>query len=394
MALNTQKAAAVYLPALLVIGIGICPLLRAEIPITELQGLSICMAHGYESYSPAIGALYWYSPYIRNLYEFGDNEWPMVKLAHELFFIHHDGITFDATRSATKIARYFTPKEIGTIIGYLHKGKENPEDDLQKQLLVQLSEDRGTCEFINVILSSKIPTNDKDRELLKPLYEWVIQNLQKISPSCISIIIESILNIEIPIDAERRAFVQPLYEWVIHNLSKIMPISTYNTIISILNIKIPSDDKAAELVKPMYEWIINTLENSEESFIKDIMRKLFARPLPSTDNERELIKYLYEMIIHTLVPKNPSIQTSVIYSILRMPMPTTDKSFELINFLYTWVINTLPTIQPSDRIDIIDAILKKTIPTNDKELEAVKILYDGIIHVKKQATENPQKRLL
>ncbi len=46
--------------------------IRSEIPITELSGMSKCMATGYESYAPAVGALYWYSPFVRNLYDFGD----------------------------------------------------------------------------------------------------------------------------------------------------------------------------------------------------------------------------------------------------------------------------------------------------------------------------------
>ncbi len=92
-------------------------LIQAEPPLTEVSGMSSCMNPGYELYAPALGCLYWKNPYIKNLYEYGPEKSAMVKLVKSLFFIQFDNVTFDITASPIKIARYFTPPDIGKIIG-------------------------------------------------------------------------------------------------------------------------------------------------------------------------------------------------------------------------------------------------------------------------------------
>ena len=96
----------------------------SEISLIELRGLSTCMQPEYAQLAPAYGALYWYSPYVRNLYTFGDAKSATVQLAKRLFHVHVDG-SFDVTHSATKIAHYFEPKDIGNIIGVIYKNKDN-----------------------------------------------------------------------------------------------------------------------------------------------------------------------------------------------------------------------------------------------------------------------------
>ncbi len=103
-------------------------LMYSEIPISEIAGMSSCMNQGYELYAPSVGCLYWKIPYLFNLCKYGPEKSAMVKLVHSLFFIQLDNITFAITASPIKIAYYFTPDDIGKILGsiawYQKKMKE------------------------------------------------------------------------------------------------------------------------------------------------------------------------------------------------------------------------------------------------------------------------------
>lgn len=94
--------------------------IQAELSPINLKGMATCMQPGYEQLAPAIGALFWESLLIRNLYKFGADSQGMVQLTKNLFSFNIDGITFDITSSYLKIGRYLAPEDIGTIIGAIH----------------------------------------------------------------------------------------------------------------------------------------------------------------------------------------------------------------------------------------------------------------------------------
>jgi len=105
-------------------------------------------------FDPTWGAVFWHSPYIKNLYDFGGENSATINLLHELFFLHHDGITFDATHLPLKIAFYFSPEAIGKIIGLI----QNNEPNLETKLI----------QFINELITSKI---DFIKSEIKKFYE-------------------------------------------------------------------------------------------------------------------------------------------------------------------------------------------------------------------------------
>ena len=69
--------------------------------------------------SPTMGALFWESPFIINVYQFGEED-AIKHLINELFFVQPDG-SLSATCSYTKMVNYFTPELIGKIVGMLYK---------------------------------------------------------------------------------------------------------------------------------------------------------------------------------------------------------------------------------------------------------------------------------
>ncbi len=181
--------------------------MQAELPLTEVAGTSACMKSGYELYAPSLGCLYWKSNYTRNLLQYGLNTSGMVKLVKSLFFIQFDNVTFDITASPTKIAHYFSPSDIGKLIGtviiyqtqrkdylsqlrgYLIKAGrltlKNKEGDVLS-LLKEHSASLGTAMFqirnTIALLLQKIPENErKELNQFKKKQRWeeILKKLEK-----------------------------------------------------------------------------------------------------------------------------------------------------------------------------------------------------------------------
>lgn len=147
----------------------------ADIPLTELAGMSTCMKPGYELYAPAMGALYWYSPFVRNLYEYGPEESAMVQLVKQLFFVHQDNIAFDVTYSPTKVARYFEPTHVGQILGYLNlysKKLESLNENLDK-LIKGIVQDK-TKEIKTALVQQSEKTVARHQKEAKSLLDKLI----------------------------------------------------------------------------------------------------------------------------------------------------------------------------------------------------------------------------
>jgi hypothetical protein len=89
----------------------------------------------YEYTSPIFGALLWETDYIKNIYRIAP-ESKTKKLVKELFFFHHDDVTFDVTSNPIKPACYFTPQIIGQLVGLItnFELKKIEKSDLEKNL--------------------------------------------------------------------------------------------------------------------------------------------------------------------------------------------------------------------------------------------------------------------
>ena len=212
--------------------------------------------------------------------------------------------------------------------------------DLQKEIFVKQPDSLGISEFILAMTAREIPDDDKQREIVKPLYEWAAHNLDRISDIHRSTIIQSILKIKLPADGKGRALAQPLYEWVIRNLEQVKPIQVYNVIKSILSINIPSDEMGLKLARSLYEWIIKTLTQTEDfAFRRDTMNDIFAMKLPSDEHGLAVRKLLFDMIIQKISSIDEQNKTMVMYAIINMPVPTTAKNLVAITDLYQWVLN-------------------------------------------------------
>lgn len=104
----------------------------AEIPLSQIRGLSTCMGQGYEPLAPAYGALYRYSSYLKNLYQFGDQKSPFVKFIKKIFNFREKTYLY-YTDSYIKIALYLKPEDIGRIIAIIYTYQKT-EDKNSTQL--------------------------------------------------------------------------------------------------------------------------------------------------------------------------------------------------------------------------------------------------------------------
>ena len=109
--------------------------MNAEISIINLNGMTssvkkpnIGVKQKYVDLSPAVGALFWNSPLLKNIYEYGPAQEAFTKLIKELFHVHVDG-SFDATRLPTKIAFYFDPMTIGQLVSMIYQAKNSQTFD-------------------------------------------------------------------------------------------------------------------------------------------------------------------------------------------------------------------------------------------------------------------------
>ena len=104
---------------------------QTEVPVVELKDATEAMKPGYESISPAVGALYWYSSFMRNIYLYAP-ESETNNFIHELYNMLTDGITFDCTNSYTRIACYLMPKDMGALVGITASSPKISEENFNQ----------------------------------------------------------------------------------------------------------------------------------------------------------------------------------------------------------------------------------------------------------------------
>lgn len=106
---------------------------KSEGSIFDLKGMTggfsnpdMSTRKSHEMLSPSVGALFASLPFIHNIYLYGNKDDALKKLIDELYFKQTDG-SISTTVSYTKIARYFTPQDIGFIVGQLWKTLQKPD---------------------------------------------------------------------------------------------------------------------------------------------------------------------------------------------------------------------------------------------------------------------------
>ena len=111
---------------LCLLGLFVVTTLKSEIPVVALKGMTSSITQpdkgvkqNYVTLSPALGALYWNSPFFKNIYLFAPASDPLKKLVTELFHVHVDG-SFDVTRLYLKLAFYFDATIIGDLAGPIY----------------------------------------------------------------------------------------------------------------------------------------------------------------------------------------------------------------------------------------------------------------------------------
>ncbi len=94
-----------------------------EISIVNLKGMTSSILSPdtgvkkeFEEISPAVGALTWHCPFLKNVYIYAPEGDAVTRLVKELFYLHADG-TFDVTRMHTKFGSYLDAETIGNMIG-------------------------------------------------------------------------------------------------------------------------------------------------------------------------------------------------------------------------------------------------------------------------------------
>ncbi len=112
-----------------------------ELSVVNLKGMTASVASPdtgvkkeFESMSPTVGALIWYSPFLKNIYDYAPDHEPLTSLIRELLYVHTDG-TFDVTRSHKKFAYYIDAEFIGQVVGTLaqcHRHKLSPQYFLER----------------------------------------------------------------------------------------------------------------------------------------------------------------------------------------------------------------------------------------------------------------------
>ena len=108
--------------------------IRTEVSIINLKGMTssldnpdVGVKQEYANLSPAVGALFWLSPFLKNIYNYGPEKDLYTKFVQELFHVHVDG-SFDTTRSAFKIAYYSDPEFIGHLVGLIFQAEKESAD--------------------------------------------------------------------------------------------------------------------------------------------------------------------------------------------------------------------------------------------------------------------------
>jgi len=149
--------------------------LFSEIPITQIKTFQGVFKPDYiegippeelqfneNKFNPTWGAIFWNSPYVENLYKLGCEEHGSIKLIHDLFFVQHDEVSFDATCLPLKIAYYFSPEDIGKIIGLIDNYQTSRSFPIKEQLTNLI--DHIESEYTNTIKTTMLTYLEKEQK--------------------------------------------------------------------------------------------------------------------------------------------------------------------------------------------------------------------------------------
>ncbi len=147
--------------------------IHPEIPIDQIKGLASILKEDKQYLSPLCGAMIWNSGYVKNLYEYGDDNDPLVKLTQKLFYLQHDQVTFGPTTLPTNLATYFDEELIGKIINALENNGNVKailtdfldQEDVQKKLEQHKNKLENEKQLLEEELKELLEQKEKSEEL-------------------------------------------------------------------------------------------------------------------------------------------------------------------------------------------------------------------------------------
>jgi len=292
-------------------------------------------------FSPLWGAILWNSPYIENLWRYGDTPSNTIQLIKELFFLHHDEITFDATHLPLKIGAYLSLEDIGKIIGYIDNFNTSmylyskiSESTHKKKLLEEARETlkENIQYLINQLDREKFPIiKDKIIKYLEMIIKRATENLIKLEKQKeelnqdlalfkneynIKYDQEKITQIEAQIKTDEfklkktqenleheNAMPEKIYSQAFHdskvplikNLIASLSENSYlpnNTIYILLSFAWAKAENKEEFIN-LFWGIYSTLENKQNLFKPNIFKELQSQLKHST-NEKQLFKEILQ----------------------------------------------------------------------------------------------------
>ncbi len=225
---------------------------------------------------------------------------------------------------------------------------QNPS---QIELAIKLSsmqrDDVGKQELSKTLLNKKIPQDARTIELIKPLYASATEMLSTVKEIYIKDwIIRDILTKSISSSKEKE-IMKPLYEWVKDTIAGFNDSDQQRAITSILHISIASPEQREQL-EPWYEWIKSTFAKLNDSGKVAVIVSILSKFVNSPD-ERVLMQSLVGAIAKTLpTMKDDSYKIQAVRQILGKSIRSPEE-IELVKPLYQAVREMLPTIKDDDK---------------------------------------------
>jgi hypothetical protein len=190
-------------------------LVQAEIPFTWINGLYAVTKNNHQL--SVINGLVWYRQNIvKNMYDIWvkrpetmkDNT---IKLIEEIFYLQRDGVSFLPTKRADKIATYFTPHVVGSIIAVIQQYRKKDTYDKHEFVAhIQHVMSKALQENLQAqkeILNEKIIVFKEHIVLLEAVKQLTnfskkIINLQQISKD-VRIYVKKLFNVDIDTIAKK-----------------------------------------------------------------------------------------------------------------------------------------------------------------------------------------------
>ena len=266
-----------------------------------------------------------------------------------------------------------------TIINELDPAKETaPLYIWLQQFAASLTEQDQQYQIIQKLIAKRIPTDSEAIQLLKPLYDWIVDVLQKMpNSSTIKIALcGSLLYIPIPAEVKARRLLEPVYRWLFdtNNAPFTEKVFQQITLDKILKKPIPSDPGARELLLPVYNWIEKIIPIQDCYFIGNYLQPIIQQPFTDTYSQK-LLKPVCDVLISKIKRcEDLKVKTSITEKIVAIPIPGDNVARQFIKQLYDWMI-TVSFTDAATIQNIITKLLRKKVPADEEGQKLVGPLY-------------------